>query len=352
MIDKISIDGHKIGPGYPIFIIAEIGVNHNGDIELAKKMISKAAECGADCVKFQTFKAEDVVTQDAPKAKYQLKTTPTDESQIAMLKKLEMPFEAYDEIISYCKSHGLVFMSTPYSPEDVDMLDDLGIPAFKLASIHAAEPVFAKYTAQKSKPVIMSTGMATLGEVDESIRAMRETGNNDMIILQCTTNYPSKYQDTNLLSMTTMQSAFDVIVGYSDHTIGDTACIVSVGLGAKVIEKHFTIDKSLPGPDQSTSADPGEFKRLVENIRKAELIMGTGIKIPCDIERQNADGMRRSIVAKSDISKGETLNPEMFVFKRPATGIPPKFLEQLSGKIAFKNIVADSLIQWSDIGER
>jgi N-acetylneuraminate synthase/N,N'-diacetyllegionaminate synthase len=351
MIGIISINGHKVGSGYPVFIIAEIGVNHNGDIGLAKAMVRKAAECGADCVKFQTFKAEDVVTQDAPKAHYQLETTPPDESQIAMLKKLEMSFKAYNEIVACCNKHDVLFMSTPYNPEDVDMLDSLGVSVFKLASIHVAEPSFVKYTAQKGKPIIMSTGMATLAEVDESVSAMREAGNNDIIILQCTTNYPSSHEDTNLLSMKTMESAFDVIIGYSDHTVDDTACILSVGLGAKVIEKHFTLDKSLPGPDQSTSANPEEFKQLVQNIRKAEQIMGSGIKVPCDIEKQNAVGMRRSIVAKIDIPIDAILKPDMFTFKRPATGIPPKYLEQLLGKRAQKNIIADSLIQWSHIGD-
>ena len=351
MKDLISIEGHLIGYGQPIFIIAEIGVNHNGDVNFAKKMICKAAECGADCVKFQTFKAKDVVTKDAPKAHYQLETTPSDESQIAMLKKLEMPFDAYPDLIKCCSDNGVVFMSTPYNPEDVDMLDDLGVPVFKLASIHAAEPLFAGYTAKKGKPIILSTGMATLAEVDESVAAIRKAGNNDIILLQCTTNYPSRYEDANLLSMQTMKSAFKTIVGYSDHTVDDTACIVSVGLGAKVIEKHFTLDKTLPGPDQSTSASPAEFKRLVENIRKAEQIMGSGIKVPCDIEKQNAVGMRRSIVAKVNIPIGTVLEASMFAFKRPATGISPKYLEQLLGKTAQKNIIVDSLAKWSDIGD-
>ncbi|MCP3898948.1 MAG: N-acetylneuraminate synthase [Desulfobacteraceae bacterium] len=351
MVSSISINGRKIGSGHPVFIIAEIGVNHNGDLALAREMISKAAQCGADCVKFQTFKAEDIVTSDAPKANYQLKTTPSDESQLAMLKKLETPYTAYDEIISCCNQHGVAFMSTPYNPEDVDMLDDLGVPVFKLASIHAAEPLFAKYAAKKGKPIIMSTGMATLAEVDESVRAMREVGNNDLVLLQCTTNYPSRHKDANLLSMKTMESAFNILVGYSDHTIDDIACIVSVGLGAKIIEKHFTLNKSLPGPDQSTSANPDEFQRLVQNIRKAEQIMGSGIKTPCDIEKKNAVGMRRSIVAKNDITKGDILEPKMFTFKRPATGVPPKYLEQLSGKRAQKNIIAGSLVLWSHIGD-
>jgi N,N'-diacetyllegionaminate synthase len=351
MTDIISIDKHKIGSGYPVFIIAEIGVNHNGDLELAKKMISKAAQCGADCVKFQSFKADKVVTENAPKANYQLKTTSPEESQIAMLKKLEMPFDAYNEIIACCREHGVIFMSTPYNPEDVDMLDKLGVSAFKLASMHAAEPWFAKYTAQKGKPIIMSTGMATLAEVDESVRAMRKTGNNKLILLQCTTNYPSKHEDANLLAMQTMGTAFDIIVGYSDHTTDDTACIVAVALGAKVIEKHFTSDKSLQGPDQSTSADPAEFTKLVHNIRNAEQIMGSRMKVPCDVEIQNAVGMRRSIVVSVDIPKGKILEPDMLALKRPATGIPPKYIEQFTGKKVEKNITANSMLKWSQVGD-
>ena len=351
MNKTLCIEQKNIGPGHPVFIIAEAGVNHNGDIELAKQLVSKAKECGADCIKFQTFKAERVVTEDAPKASYQLKTTDEQESQIEMLRKLEMPPASYKEIIEHCRVQDIIFLSTPYNVEDVDFLDELGVPAFKLASIHITEHYFIQYVAKKGKPIILSTGMATLGEVDEAVRTLRETGNDQFILLQCTTNYPSRLEDANLLAMTTMCDAFDVLVGYSDHTQDDTACISSVALGAKVIEKHFTLDKALPGPDQSSSADPLEFMRLVINIRNAEKVLGSAIKKPCEIEKRNAIGMRRSIVAKKNISKGAVISAEMLTFKRPATGLAPRFFLDVVGHKARRNILVDALIRWSDIGE-
>jgi N,N'-diacetyllegionaminate synthase len=352
MNDMINIGKYKIGPDQPVFIIAEVGVNHNGDVELAKKLIIEAARCGADCVKFQTFKAERVVLNDAPKAHYQLKTTSVEESQLEMLKELEMSMDAYAEIIKCCEENNVLFISTPYNIEDADFLNELGVSAFKLASIHAAEPWFARYVASMNKPVILSTGMATLSELDSTIRAIKETGNKDLILLQCTTNYPSNIEDSNLLAMKTMQDAFNVIVGYSDHTDDDTACIVSVALGAKVIEKHFTLDKSLPGPDQTTSATPAEFARLVRNIRNAELSLGTSIKEPCAIEKVNEKGMRRSVVAKCNIGKGVIITDSMIALKRPSSGISPIYVDEILGRKTLNAITQDVLFKWSDIGEK
>ena len=348
---QIEIAGRKIGDGHPVFIIAEAGVNHNGDIKLAKQLVREAKECGADCVKFQTFKADRVVIENAPKAKYQLKTTNPGESQIEMLKKLEMPEEAYKEIIKCCQENEIIFLSTPYNIEDVEFLNDLGVPAFKLASISVAEPWFAAYTAKKGKPIVLSTGMATIGEVDETVCAIRVTGNKQLILLQCTTNYPSRHEDANLLAMQTMQKAFGLQIGYSDHTQDDTACIMSVALGAKVIEKHFTLDKTLPGPDQSSSYEPKKFAELVRRIRNAETVLGSERKEPCEIEKENAVGMRRSIVTKANISKGAVISTEMLTFKRPAAGLAPKFLHEIVGCKARRNIPVNTLIQWSDIGE-
>ena len=352
MADIITIEERKIGENQPVFIIAEVGVNHNGDIKLAKKLIREAARCGADCVKFQTFKAERIVTKNAPKAHYQLKTTSSEESQLEMLQKLELETKAYKGIIECCHEEDVVFMSTPYSVEDVDFLDELGVSAYKLASIHAVEPWFARYVATKNKPIILSTGMATLNEIDETVRTIKETGNKDIILLQCTTNYPSRLEDTNLLSMKTMAQAFNVTVGYSDHTQGDTACIVSVGLDSKVIEKHFTLDNSLPGPDQSTSSEPADFSRLIKNIREAEKVLGSEVKEPCEIEKKNVYGMRRSIVAKKDINEGDLIIENMLTFKRPSSGLSPKNIDAILGTYAQKNISMDTLIQWTDIGNK
>ena len=349
MTDIVTIGDTKIGHGQPVFIIAEAGVNHNGDLGQAKQLVIEAKRCGADCVKFQTFKAERVVTADAPKANYQLKTTDPDESQIEMLKKLELPLDSYEELISYCRQEDILFLSTPYNVEDADFLDKLGVPAFKLPSICAAEPAFVRYVAEKGKPVILATGMATLGEVEEAVTAFEETGNNQLILLQCTTNYPSRLEDANLLAMKTMCDAFNVMVGYSDHTQDDTACILSVALGARVIEKHFTLDKDLPGPDQSTSANPVEFARLVKNIRNAEKALGSARKEPCEIQKKNALGMRRSIVARQNINKGVGVTSEMLTFKRPATGIRSLFVEEIIGKRALGDIIVNAMIRWSDL---
>ena len=346
---EIKIDNYLIGKTSPCFIIAEAGVNHNGDLAMAMELVHQAKRCGADCVKFQTFKAERLVTKEAPKAEYQLKTTDAKESQIDMLKKLEMAEESYRKIFQCCQENEIIFLSTTYNVEDVDFLDSLGVPAFKLASISAAEPRFAAYTAKKGKPVILSTGMATIGEVDETVRAIKETGNEQLILLQCTTNYPSRLEDANLLAMQTMHIAFGLQVGYSDHTQDDTACIVSVALGAKVIEKHFTLDKTLPGPDQSSSYDPEEFSRLVVSIRNAEKVLGSARKEPCEIEKINAEGMRRSIVARNSISEGTVITEEMLTFKRPGTGIPVELLSLIMGRKTRRNLAEDKVIHFSDL---
>jgi N,N'-diacetyllegionaminate synthase len=348
---QIELANQIIGSGYPCFIIAEAGVNHNGNIELAKDLIRCAKVAGADCVKFQTFKAERIITEDAPKADYQLKTTDPQESQMTMLRKLELDYAGYRELIDLCNELDILFMSTPYSHEDVDFLAEIGVPAFKFASIHIAEPALLRYAARINKPIIVSTGMATLAEVDTAVRAIRDVGNKRLVLLQCTTNYPSLLSETNLRAMATMRDAFDVLVGYSDHTQTDTACIASVALGACVIEKHFTLDKSLSGPDQSTSYDLDEFARLVRFIRETELVLGTSVKEPSASEKANMLGMRRSIVAKRAIKPGEILTEEILTFKRPAHGLPPSLLDSIIGRRAVRSIAPDALINFADLGE-
>ena len=347
--ESLTIQNHTIGIDQPAFIIAEAGVNHNGDINLAKQLVAEAKKAGANCVKFQTFKADRVATECSPKANYQLKSTDPNESQLEMLRKLELGYKEHRDLIQKCNEENIIFLSTPYNHEDADFLDEIGIPAFKLASIHIAEPSFLQYVAQKGKPIILSTGMATLAEVDDAVRAIQDTGNNQLALLQCTTNYPSKLKDANLHAMQTMRDALNVIVGYSDHTQTDTACIVAIGLGANVIEKHFTLDKILPGPDQSSSSDPDDFYRLVKSVRDAELSLGSSLKRPAPVEVINAQGMRRSIVARKNIKPGSIINEELVTFKRPATGISPRFLSLIIGKTATREIITDEMLQWSDI---
>ncbi len=341
-----NIGNAVIGEGHPCYIIAEGGVNHNGDLDLAKRMIVSAKEAGADCIKFQTFKAERVVTRNAPKADYQLITTDPTESQLEMLKKLELDYDDYHQLKSLCDDLGIEFLSTPYNIEDVDFLDTLGVRAFKLASIHIAEPPFIDYVARKGKPMIVSTGMATLAEVDIAIRTSREAGNENLIILQCTTDYPAQIDQINLLAMKTLSNCFGFPIGYSDHTQTTTACIAAVALGAKVIEKHFTVDRSLDGPDQATSFTPEEFRQLIVYIREAELAMGSHCKEPSVAEKKNILGMRRSVIAKQSIPAGEIIKAEMLTLKRPALGIAPADMQRVIGCRALVNIEADQIIGW------
>ena len=348
----MEIDQHKIDDNSPVFIIAEIGVNHNGNYDLACEMVEKAAACGADCVKFQTFKAERVVTASAPKAKYQLNSTPADESQEEMLRKLEFPEDRYADLMALCRSLGVVFMSTPYNFEDVDLLNECGVSSYKLASIHAAEPEFCRYVAGKGKPVVLSTGMATLSEVAACVDAIRSTGNSNLAILQCTTNYPSLDAEANLGVIETLKNEFRVVTGYSDHTHSETSAVMSVALGARILERHFTIDKSLPGPDQSTSSDPDEFSEYVKKIRQAEILMGSSEKKPAPVESKNIQGMRRSLVAAKNINAGDIIEREMLIFKRPASGIPVSEFERIVGKVATRNIEINSMIEWADISEQ
>ena len=345
----IALGRYLVGGNNPCLIIAEAGVNHNGSLDEAKALVSSAKDIGADCVKFQTFRAEEVVTTYAPKASYQIKTTDPHESQREMLKKLELQPKDYKELISFCESEEIMFLSTPYNINDVDFLDELGVPAFKLSSMHAAEPCFAEYVAKKNKPIILSTGMASLDEVDHVVRAILETGNDQLILLQCTTNYPSTMADANIRAMATLQKKFNTLVGYSDHTENEIACITSVALGACIIEKHFTLDKRKPGPDQMASANPDEFERLVKHIRNAEVVLGDGIKRASAAEQFVALGMRRSIVARRKIEEGELITEDCLTLKRPSNGIKPSQINSVIGRIARRPILADSLIVFSDL---
>lgn len=342
----IHIASRAIGPNQPCYIIAEVGVNHNGDLDLAKQLIVEAKRAGADCVKFQTFKAERVATANVPKAQYQLQTTPPTESQLEMLRKLELKGEYYPELLALCTHEGIGFLSTPYSSEDTEFLARLGAEAFKIASALLIETEFVGQVARYGKPIILSTGMATLAEVDNAVRTIRKNGNNQIILMQCTTNYPSQIGDANLRAMQTMAIAFDLPVGYSDHTLSTTACVLSIGLGACIVEKHFTIDKSLPGPDQSTSANVDEFRQLVVAIRDAEAALGNGRKEPSEAERVNMIGMRRSIVAREFIPAGATITSKMLISKRPATGISPSELMDVLGTRSIVPIEADEILEW------
>lgn len=331
------------------YIIAEAGVNHNGNITIAKKLIEKAKEAGADCVKFQTFKADQIVTKTSPKAKYQLEVTDKEESQYIMLKKLEMDFSSYLDLVNYCKELDIDFMSTPYNKEDVDFLENLGVDSFKIASGQLTELPFLKYVAKKNKHIFLSTGMGTIGDVFEAVEAIRGEGNNKLTVLQCTTNYPSRIEDANILAMNGIKEACDVQVGYSDHVTNNYACFAAVALGAEVIEKHFTVDKTMEGPDHTCSLSPYEFKEMVDGIRMIELSLGSKIKKPSPIEIENSKGMKRGLVVLRDVEGGTILTEDLIGFKRPLEGIPINMLDMILGKKISKKMKEDEVLNYDCI---
>lgn len=323
------------------FIIAEAGVNHNGDLDTAFRLIEAAKAVHADCVKFQTFKASSVITRSAPKAQYQLETTDPGESQYEMLKKLELGYEDFAKIKRACEDNGIQFLSTPYNEEDADLLSRLDVDAFKIASGQLVEHSFLQHVARYGKQMIVSTGMGNLAEAYEAVDTIRKAGNEDIVVLQCTTNYPSPIEDANLRSMVAMKDALGVPVGYSDHVEQNYACFAAVALGATVIEKHFTLDRNMEGPDHAASLDPTGFAELVQGIRAVEAAMGSSIKRPTAREQKNMQGMRRSIVLNRPVKAGEIITLDMMAFKRPATGIAPKMKAQLDGARALVDIEAD-----------
>jgi len=346
---KIKIGDQIIGKNEPVFIIAEAGVNHNGDVNLAKRLIDAAAEAGADAVKFQTFHAENVVTSTADKAEYQKSTTSADETQYEMLKKLELPDGSFGDLSDYAKKHGLIFFSTPFDEESVDLLDQIGVPAYKIPSGEITNCPLLKKIAKKRKPVILSTGMSTLGEVEEAFNYLKKNGAGNIILLHCTTSYPAPPHSVNLRAMKTLQCVFSVPVGYSDHTEGITIPIAAVALGASVIEKHFTLDRTLPGPDHLASLEPSDFSKMVSSIRNLEIAFGNGSKIINDEERRNSFFMRRSLHACRNLTKGEVLSEENIQILRPNDGIGAWFYDVVIGKKMKTPLNKDDPIHWSDI---
>lgn len=333
----------------PVYIIAEAGVNHNGSVDMAFRLVDQAKHAGADCVKFQTFRAEKIVTAASPKANYQLEVTDKSESQFDMLKKLELDRDAFARIKAHCEKVGIHFMSTPYNPEDAELLNGLDVDAFKIASGQLVELPFLKQVALYGKRMIVSTGMADMAEVKEAVEAIRSTGNQDLVVLQCNTDYPSRVEDVNIRAMLTMRDELKVRVGYSDHVPNNHACLAAVALGAEMIEKHFTLDNNLPGPDHSSSLEPEAFRQLVVGIRDIEKCLGDGIKRPSEREKMNTFGMRRSMVATRDLSAGTVLKLDDIGFKRPASGIAPKHLDELLGRTLIADVRADQSFTWESV---
>ena len=331
------------------FIIAEAGVNHNGSLKNAKALIDIAVEAGCDAVKFQAFKTESLVTKTASKAQYQIENTDNDETQYKMLKKLELYKEDYVQLMDYCKKRNILFLATPFDEESVNLLEELGIEMYKVSSGDLTNKTLLKYIAQKKKPIILSTGMATLEEVKEAIQWITEEGHIGLTLLHCTSDYPTEPKDVNLLAMITMKQAFKLNVGYSDHTLGIDVPIAAVALGATMIEKHFTLDKNMDGPDHKASLEPYELKELVQAVRNIEAAMGNGIKNPTPNELKIKDQVRKSIVAKTQIDKGQIITLDRIAIKRPAGGIEPKNINILIGRKAARDIKEDELITLGDI---
>jgi len=328
-------------------IIAEAGVNHNGDLGLAKQLINAAADAGADLVKFQTFNADRQVTRTAKKAEYQTQTTDSKESQYEMLRRLELTPDMHRELIAHCATRNIGFFSTGFDIESVDLLVSLGQEYFKIPSGEITNLPYLRHIGELSKTVILSTGMATLGEIDAAIHSLEQTGTPraNITVLHCTTEYPTPMVEVNLRAMKSISEAFGVAVGYSDHTHGIEVAIAAVAMGATVIEKHFTLDRKLPGPDHQASLEPGELKAMVAAVRNIEVALGDGVKRVTPSETRNKPIARKSLIAKQAIKAGETLTTENLTAKRPGTGISPMRWDDVIGRVAIRDFAADELIE-------
>ncbi len=335
------------------FVIAEAGVNHNGDIAMALQLCDAAKKAGADAVKFQTFRAEDLVVRGAPTAEYQARQT-GDQDQYLMLARLELSEAQHQKIKTYCDVIGIEFFSTPFSVDAVDMLVKLGVKRLKLSSGELTHRALVEHAAATQLPLLMSTGMGTMDEIIEAmawVRAAREHL-RDVVVMHCTSAYPAPDTTLNLLAMQSMARDLDVAIGYSDHSLGIEAPLAAVALGATVIEKHLTLDRRLPGPDHGASLEPDEFLRMVQGIRRVSVMLGDGVKAPLPEELDTARVARRSVVAAVDIAAGDVITERMLICRRPATGIAPRDLQRVIGQSARISIAAGSVVQWDQLMER
>ena len=347
-MDRFEIAGQAVGGGR-CFVIAEAGVNHNGDVAMARALIDAAVAAGVDAVKFQTFKAERVVSPIAPKAAYQRATTGSGESQLDMVRKLELSEAQFRDLKHHCDVEGIVFLSTPFDHPSVDFLDRLGVPAFKVPSGEITNLPLLSNIAGRAKPVVLSTGMSDLDEVDRAVATLMGHGCPALAILHCVSNYPAEPDDANLRAMATMEAQFDRPVGFSDHTSGIDIALAAAALGAAVIEKHFTLDKALPGPDHRASLDPEELHALVAGIRRIEQALGDGIKRPRPSEAETRRVARRSLFLRNALPAGQDIAPNTLVALRPAGGIEPDQTDALVGRRVVRDLAAGTMLQWSDL---
>jgi len=332
-----------------VFVIAEAGVNHNGSLDLAVRLVDAAKASGADAVKFQTFRADLLATRSAYKAPYQERTTAIAESQFEMLQRLELDAAAHRRLIDHCRQTGIQFLSSPFDTQSADLLATMGVPLFKVPSGEITNLPFLHYLARLARPLILSTGMSTLGEVEEAVHVLQVAGASQLTLLHCVTEYPAPYAEVNLRAMQTLKSAFGLPVGYSDHTPGIDIAIAAVALGAEVIEKHFTLDRSLQGPDHAASLEPVELQQMVAAIRHVEVALGTGIKAPAPCELPNISVARKSIVAARALPAGHQLEAGDLDIKRPGNGLAPKLLPALIGRTLRAGLAKDEIISWDHL---
>jgi N,N'-diacetyllegionaminate synthase len=329
-----------------VFIIAEAGVNHNGSINTAKKMIDEATNFGADAIKFQSFKADRLVSKNAKKAEYQLETTDKIETQYEMIKKLELDFNAHVELFDYCNNKRIKFLSSPFDLESIDLLVELGLKIFKIPSGEIINLPYLEKIGKLNNNVILSTGMSNLGEIENALNILISNGTKkeNITVLQCNTEYPTPYGDVNLLGMITIKNAFNVKIGFSDHTQGIEIPIAAIALGAEIIEKHFTLDKNMVGPDHKASLEPADFGNMINAIRNVESALGSGVKRPSHSETKNISIARKSIVAIKPILKGELFTIKNIGIKRPGDGISPMMWYEILGKRSQDDFQPDELI--------
>jgi N-acetylneuraminate synthase/N,N'-diacetyllegionaminate synthase len=332
-----------------VFIIAEAGVNHNGDPKLARQMIAAAAAAGADAVKFQSFRAEQVASPQAAQADYQRRSGAPGNSQLELLRGLELSWDAHRELVQYAGEHRIVFFSSPFDCASADLLEQIGVPLFKLGSGEITHIPLLRHVARKHKPVLLSTGMATLEEVGHAVRVLQEEGSADIVLMHCVTQYPAPAGEINLRAMQTMASALRLPAGYSDHSQGHEIAWAAVALGACAIEKHFTLSRALPGPDHAASLEPQEFKVMVQGIRRIESALGDGVKRAAPCELANRQLVRRSVFAAEEILAGQRVTAAALACKRPGTGIPAERFDELLGRRAARRLEAGEMLSWDDV---
>lgn len=344
--DVLRLGDRQVGPAAKVFVVAEIGINHDGSREQAHRLIDAAADSGADAVKFQTFCADRLMVPVRDRFAQQMEDA---ESAFQLFKRMELSREAHEKLKRHTEARGILFLSTPFDEESADFLDNLGIRAFKIASSDITHMPLLRHVASKRKPVLLSTGMSDMGEIAEALSVLKSAGTGEILLLHCVSVYPAPPESLNLRSIRTMLDVFNLPVGYSDHSEGVLYPLIAVVLGAVLLEKHFTLDRCLPGPDHRLSMEPAELRQLVTSLRELEASLGDGCKSPTVMEEKNRRLSRRSIVASLDIQAGQILGPGMLAVKRPGTGLEPRCLPAILGRRAVRDIRRDTIIQWTDV---